>query len=347
MQIPSTPPPGLTLTLQPLAQAAPSQNTGLGLSLRPYQIVQASVVKGGLDKAELELGRHRFQALSKVPLSTGQRIQAQVMSTSPYIELRLMDRNALMLMFSSLHHMGQAFDLGGILSRIALNQSFFGQGWAQSLRQVLGRSAELLPSNGQQLSGKILASLTRFLGLDMERQIMRNNPDQAAARLKSALLALSRDQGQEQEVRQQAQRLVSHLELFQFCRIRMWEQGLNWLPLPLPFLKQGYLLWERGRGGADQEGDYKGQNLRLVLEMSSLGNLDLGLYYLPPGLKVIIGCESPEVAAVLESAQADFIRSITALPVLDCKVVLGADDPAQILLRLAVDDKEQVFQVRV
>jgi hypothetical protein len=193
----------------------------------------------------------------------------------------------------------------------------------------------------------MLSSLVKLLGLDVERQVVHNNADQAAARLKSALLALSRDQSQDQEVRQRADRLVSHLELFQLCRVRLWEQGLNWLPLPLPFLEQGYLVWDRKQGGEEGETSEPGQVLRMAVRMSSLGDLDVRLQQVGMGLRLGLSCSSQETASFLQEAKEELIQSVTSLPIVECSITLGAKDPSQILLDLAVDDGERVFEVRV
>ncbi len=347
MQVPSAPPPGITLTLQPAAQTAPTPSEGHILDLRPNQVVQATVVQGGLDKAELELGRHRFSAITKVPLSTGQNIKAQVISTQPQIELRLVDQSALMRMFVGLSRMGESFDLGQIMTRGALSRAFEGQPWAQSLRQALDQAARYSPADGSRLSGSLLSSLINLLGLDTERQVMHSNPDHAAARLKSALMALSQDKGQDQDVRQRAERLVSHLELFQLCRVRLWEQGLNWLPLPLPFLEQGYLVWDRNEDGESRAGTESEPVVRLVVQMSWLGDLDIRMQLTPQGLRLGLACARPETVSLLEGNREELLQSVTAVPVVQCSITLGAENPSKILLDLAVDDGERVFEARV
>jgi len=347
MQVPSAPPSGVTLTLQPAVQTAPTPNEGHILDLQPNQVIQATVVQGGLDKAELELGRHRFHAATKIPLTSGQSIKAQVVSTQPQIELRLVDQSALMRMFVALHRMSDSFDLGQIFSRAALSQAFEGRPWAQSLRQSLMQAARSSPADGSRMSGNLLSSLINLLGLDTERQVLDSNPDQAASRLKSALLALSRDQGQDQDVRQRAERLVSHLELFQLCRVRLWEQGLNWLPLPLPFLEQGFLVWEREQESEGEQSTAQGRVLRMVIKMSQLGDLDVRLQQVGQGLRVGLGCASRDTAAFLERFKEELVQSVTVLPIVECSITLGAEDPAQVLLDLAVDDGERVFEARV
>ncbi len=333
--------------MQPAVQTAPTSNEGQVLNLQPNQVVQATVVRGGLDKAELELGRHRFQAWTKVPLTTGQSIKAQVTATNPHIELRLVDQSALMRMFVALHRMSESFDLGRVLTQTGVHQALNGHAWGQSLRQALLQAAQSSPADGTQLTGTMLSSLIKLLGLDTERQVALSDPDQAAARLKSALLALGREQGQSQDVRQRAEALVNHLELFQLCRVRMAEQGLNWLPLPLPFLQQGYLVWHIDP--EDDTNDQAGQSgmLRMVLQMTHLGDLDLKLRPMHQGLRVGVACASQETASFLEDRKEELIHSVTALPVLECQISLGAKDPSRILLDMAVSEGERVFEARV
>jgi len=353
MQLPAAPPPGVTLTLQPAAQqhapAQVQQDVQL-LDLKPHQIVLASVVRGGLDKAELELGRQRFTAATRVPLSTGQRIQAQVVRTSPFIELRLVDQTALKGLFQSLHHLQSKFDLSGFLGLGSLSGLLEGHPRGSAMESSLQQAGSLLGQPGE-LEGGVLAGLVRLLGLDTEQLLAQGQTERAAATLKAALQALAQA-AQGEAAGERAEKLLEQIELFQLCRVRLAQLGKEWLPLPLPFLEQGYLVAERGgeQAGREQQGQEGGMEpwtIGLILRLQHLGAVTIHAAKTGAGLSLRVLCETREAAQQFEAARQELIDTVEALPVQNLQIGLGAEDPSQHLLQLIVPEGQRSFEAWV
>jgi hypothetical protein len=311
------------------------------LDLKPEQIIFASVVRGGLDKAELELGRQRFSAATKVPLSTGQLIQAQVVRTSPFIELRLIDRSALVRLLQALPNLRSGFDLSGLLGSIDPRAVLSGQSRCEQYAATLDQAEGLLAQAGEK--GQDLAGLLRFLGLDLENCLATGREEQAATRLKAALLALVQGQqgSQEQEPRQ-AQTLIDQLEAWQLCRWQLAQSGKEWLPLP--FFEQGYLLAERepGQDGAPQ--GQAGLNLDIFLELDRLGKLNIHINRSESGLSLRVLCETRQVARRLDLARQELTETVQVLPVKEIQIGLGAVDPTRHLLELIAPAGQRSFE---
>ncbi|ACV67934.1 flagellar hook-length control protein FliK [Desulfohalobium retbaense] len=354
MQLPAAPPPGVSITLQPAAQQQPvptnvQQDVQL-LDLKPYQIVLASVVRGGMDKAELELGRQRFTAVTRVPLTTGQRIQAEVVRTSPFIELRLVDQTALKNLFQALHHLQSKFDLSGFLGLDKLSSLLQGHSRGAEMESTLQQAGTLLGLGGSP-DANVLSSLLRLLGLDTEHRLAQGQADRAMATLKATLHTLAQA-GQGQEAGDRAEKLVDQLELFQLCRVRLAQLGKEWLPLPLPFLDQGYLVAERGadQSGQEQQGqedDIEPWTVGLFLQLQELGALNIHVVSQGGGINVRVLCETREAAHQFETARQELVDTVQALPVKKLQIGIGAEDPSQHLLRLIVPEGERSFEAWV
>ena len=357
MQLPAAPPPGVSIALQPAAQSHTSAQLQQDVQLpelKAYQIVRASVVNGGLDRAELELGRQRFTAVTRVPLSTGQSIQAEVVRTSPFIELRLLDQTALKHLFQSLQHLQSKFDLSGFLGLDKLAGFLQGHARGGQMEATLQQAGAQL-GQSSDLSGSLLAGLVRLLGMDTEQLLAQNQSERAAATLKAALQTLAQA-AQGQETGDRAEKLREQVELFQLCRVRMAQLGKEWLPLPLAFLEQGYLVAERGGGEggqeqAEQETDGAAEGdpwtVGLFLQLQELGALNIHGVNQGGGINVRILCETRDVVRQFEAARQEFVDMVQALPVQQLQIGIGAEDPSQHLLQLIVPEGERSFEAWV
>ncbi len=80
----------VNLFVQPTSQ--PLQTSELRqLDLRLEQIVRATVVEGGLDKAVLEMNHRQYRAEADKQLQVGQQLKLQVMQVQPRLEFRVLN----------------------------------------------------------------------------------------------------------------------------------------------------------------------------------------------------------------------------------------------------------------
>jgi hypothetical protein len=339
-------PPAVTISFAPQAVATQhGTHEGQSLNLRPHEIVQATVVQGGMDTVELELNRYRFMAHTRIPLRTGQRLQMQVQDTSPHVELKILNQTLLENLFQRLHLFGEKLDLVSRLQQIlgeaspsATSQSQASSNASHSLLQGLSQFAE-------RPDGNFLAALSGLLGLDTEALLGSEEQNNRVANLKTLLLHLL---GQQETSQQQDsnRNLLQHMELLQLCRARLHQDNVFFLPLPFPFLERGFALMER-RGGSspeNEEQEPEGYSISLCLRLQNLGALEVRMLYEEPQLLVRILCKEQEAADFFSGLKEQFKQEVQALRVQSLTVTTGGRDPDRILMEKVLPESEHFVE---
>jgi len=88
------------------------------LDLRLEQVVRATVVEGGLDKALLEMNHRHYRAQSDQQLQVGQQLTLQVLQTHPTLEMRVIKDPFAGRLGQLLPLLTQAYDWGKLLERL-------------------------------------------------------------------------------------------------------------------------------------------------------------------------------------------------------------------------------------
>lgn len=142
--------------LPPIASTSPpvqsstrpvSTSEGQPVELRPEQMVRAIVVKGGTERALLEINFRQFRAQSDLTLQAGQKLTLQVLQTQPTIELRVINDPLAGRLNQLLPLMSQPYDWSRLLD--VLQQRPLPPGLPQSTLQVYQQLQQLLQPNGQ------------------------------------------------------------------------------------------------------------------------------------------------------------------------------------------------------
>ena len=89
------------------------------VDLRPEQMVRATVVEGGLDRALLEMNHQRYRAQSGIELQAGQKLTLQVLQTHPTLELRVINNPLVERLGQLLPLLSQSYDWAGLTERLA------------------------------------------------------------------------------------------------------------------------------------------------------------------------------------------------------------------------------------
>ncbi len=320
--------------INPATAVVPVPREGREHDLRVDQIVQASVAEGGLEKVLLELGYRRFWADTRVPLKTGQKLALQVMETSPRLELRIVADPLLERLGQVLHLLGQKLDVAALLQ--VMVKPGPGQPASPALPAAEAFREALARLGGEDGGGpwrQLLQLFLQRLGLDLESLLSRGQGQEALLTLKAVLLEAAAAKGESRpELADQAQRLVQALELFQLCNLRLAQQGSWVLPLPLPFLEEGFLLVDGRRPGRDgeEEGPFL---LSLHLRLQQLGALRVDFLQDAQGVSLRFLCETPETASFMAECQEDLRRGLEGVPLAGLVFAAGAQAPVKALLQ--------------
>ncbi len=205
------------------------------------------------------------------------------------------------------------------------------------LQQLLSLTEELLrqdsPGKQGMPSGKELAQFINRLGTNLEQLLATGKQEEAAQTLKSALLEISHNFSENTKIQPRADQLTATIQLYQMLQIRLAGEALLFLPLPLSFLNQGYLLVEPDQ---KQEGEKRqmteNNKYSLHLNLEGLGNLKVDLQQQAGGMRLRFYAEDNEKAKFLSENRDDLQQWLTATTLESVQFLTGAGDPTKQLL---------------
>ncbi len=188
---------------------------------------------------------------------------------------------------------------------------------------------------GEVSSGAILQQLVDGLGLDMEKLLAKGDLHGAAQGLKFQLLRQMEEGGEQIEREMQASgakgsksveesglfrqageshQALQSINFLQILQANLDKQGLLALPLPLPFLEQGFLLMENHKEGENGgEGQDEGTRFSVLMKLSSLGNVRVDLLQTKESVYLRIHTESPEVTKLFQESQQELRAGLSPL----------------------------------
>ncbi len=213
------------------------------------------------------------------------------------------------------------------VQRQTLEGALMPQQWAQLEHLSTQMASDMSTSNS-----KFVLNLARMLGLDFEALLAKDQLDAANAGLKGTLTALKNHSEVAESVRETAAHMSQQLEVLQLCRLRLAQDGILFLPLPLEFIEQGYVLFEQqgqndsGADGAD------GHLVSLNLTLQQLGSMQVNLLFEQQALFVRIKCQDEATVTLVEEYCDELRESLQPFSIRSIQVVAGAQDPALTLL---------------
>ncbi len=322
-----------TAPVAPLAAWQPPRE-GRDHNLRMEQIVRAAVAEGGQDRVLLEFGQRRFWAETATPLKTGQTLTLQVAALAPRLELRVVEDPVAERLGRLLHLLGGKWPLPEVLGSLGGTELT-----AAGNTSVFAPLLALL-SAGQTPSGDALRELLAHF--DGSADPAKGEGE--AGVFRQALAAAHRQLSAAADPRaEDVVRLLQHLDLALLCQARLAQSGLDFFPLPLPFLEYGYLLAERRRPPREEETSGK---LSLHLTLTGLGHLRIDFLHEPQGLFLRFCCSSPQTLSFIAQFHTELTESFRQVP-LRVAFVAGAEDPVQTLVRSLLPAGAGVLNTRV
>jgi hypothetical protein len=196
---------------------------------------------------------------------------------------------------------------------------------------------ESMPTNNQQATGRQMEDFFSRLGINMERLLAENKPEEAARTLKFALLELSQQAGSTDKSTVSPDQLAKTLELYQLLQIRLANESLYFLPLPFSFLEQGYLLvdTDRSRGQSEavrDQASQTNQSIALHLQLEGLGNLQIDIHQKEDHVSLRFLTENAEKAKFVAEFREDLTQWITGGNLDSVQFLVGAKEPIKMLL---------------
>jgi len=330
--------------LTPTQAATPTE--GRQYDLQAGQLVNATVAEGGHSEVLLDLDRQRLRAQTQTPLQTGQKLRLLVVENKPQLILRLFQDNLLERLTHAVHLLDGKCELASALQQLSSQKGAGKLLPEKALTKLLDFFAPFRAASPETLSGKELQLLARHLGLTLEADLARGSSAVEPANLKSLLLATDRSGADHQaETAEQTEQLLQKLELFQLCNLRLARQGASLLPLPLPFLDNGYLVAERDASSDQERQPVK--KVSLYLSLQGLGDLRIDLLQESDGLFVRFTCDNGDKTSFLAEQEPELQTMLTALPL--CGASYGSDQGAlqTDLIRRILTEGDELLDARV
>ncbi len=238
--------------------------------------------------------------------------------------------------------LGQMMGLFEQLELAVAEQPIWPQDLRQIVQQVLGAMQPLLSEPEILIKSENLGIFSQLFGLNLEAELLRGKTRDALSSLKLALL------GERTELGPKGEEAIHRIELFQICRVRLAEQNLTFVPLPLPFLEEGFLLVEE-HNPKDQQEETEGKStqLSLHLRLSYLGNLRIDMLSEPSGMSLRFACEDQQRVNFLQSLNDQLQERLQDLNIRGTSFTTGAETPANVLLKKLLPAAHRVLDDRV
>ena len=234
--------------------------------------------------------------------------------------------------------------LEGLLSR--LQQLPQAPGTTQTLlpgfELIVSRLSRLVTQKSSSPQGGQLGFLSQLFGFYLETELLHGKRKDALASLKLSLLSLQKELGE--EVKEPLRRL----ELFQFCKAKLAEDQIQFLPLPFNELEEGYLLAEKQHGQDD--GDLAGEppvQISLSIRLSALGNIRIDMFYEKQGLYLRLAGENQEKMGYLQKCADELKEALKTIELYAVSFSADAQFPAQQLRERLLPDLSNILDARV
>ena len=313
------------------------------------QLLKAVVVEAsGNNRFVLDLGGTRQNVRSEAVLTPGQSLRLHVIRIEPQIELQIVTSPLNRLQGRSLTLLGQNIDLAGLMEKFQQQNPPLLTSLSATSRTTLVDFFSL-QQNGVEGKGGglVLKQLIDSLGLNLEQLLARNDTNGAAHTLKAALLEIAQSLTTFSDITETTAKILSTLELFQLAKLQVASDTQLILPLPLPFIDQGYLLIDQnGKDGGESDSAASENRFSLHLRVSALGNLQIDFLQNAEGLFIRFRAESQEKADFIAFFAEDLKNISRDIPLINISFSADAPDPIQDLIRRLVPVGEQILDTK-
>ena len=213
--------------------------------------------------------------------------------------------------------------------------------------QTLATAAEDTAINDPLLGTRVVDLLGRWLLSATVQPDRLATQDPSAKTALELLLGLFLRGGRDPAI-PEAKQGLHQLESLQQARNQLADQGAQLLPLPFPFLEEGYLLVEprSERNNTQQEGE-PATRLTLLLRLQRLGNLQISMLYDPQGMYLRFQCESETVRHFLQGCTSELGGRLGDIPLRSVSFSTGAEDPGAVVIRRASEGRSRGLDQRI
>lgn len=298
----------------------------------------------------LDLGTRKLLARGdSVTLKPGLSLALKVTTTHPVVELKILSAPLQQYLGRSLTAINQNInltELQGLLQQTPAKMIL--DTLSPATRDILQNfwMMQQPPPPGAE-GEKLLRQMIKTLGLHTESRLAAGTLANEPVSLKSALLEVIAKAGDNEDVKEAGKTLVATVEGFQLSQLRLAQDQTLILPLPFPFLDQGYLLIEQPTDQGE-EGDQRRnqQNFSLHLALSGLGDLQINFLLTPDGLWMRFNCDSQEKADFVGQYADELKAQLEDIPLQGLSFAATAGNPGAELIKKLMPKGQSLLNTR-
>jgi len=342
--------------LTPITALTPSADQGGGHQQTFGQrtigeILQATVLEArSSGQFILDFSGTPIPVNSEKNLSVGQFLQLQISQIIPQIELKILSEQNNLFSGKSLVNLRNNINVSALFSSLQLGNPSAFSSLSTTAAQLLNTFVpqDMLSLINSPQGGNYLQKIFNNLGMNFESLLAQGKPDLAKNTLKGALLEIvSRFQGNDR-ILKQAGNLLSTLELHQLAHIQLNNQNLLILPLPFPFLEQGYLLIDSDdKNDQSSQDSVEQQKFTLHLALTGIGNIRIDFLKNQDDIFIKLMFDTEEKAHFASQFSSRLENLLSSSPILSISFTHGAESPADSLVQKLLPDGESFINTKV
>ncbi|MBL4902505.1 hypothetical protein JYT85_00420 [Desulfocapsa sp. AH-315-G09] len=317
---------------------------------KPGQTFSATVLESaGNNKVYLDIFGDKILASSdKVTLSPGTRLNLEILSTKPLLELKIISRTPELFFGKTLTLLGKNLDISALFQSLNSLASPLPGKLSQASQAGIHSFYNLQQTHiGNKDGGALLKQLIDRLGLAPETVPAKDKGNAVGQTLKAALLEITSIVREGGAIADGANRLLGTLDVYQLAQLRLATENIFLFPLPLPFLANGYLLVEQDT--ESDKGLSESDTLRfsLHLTLEPLGNIEITFLQTKDGLYIRFSCESTDKKEFTSDFQNDLKEMISSTEVLGLSFTDTAGDAAGDLIQQLVPNGKTILDTKI
>ncbi len=341
-------PPTFIPPIGPTTSRSGDRNKGENF-LKPGQLLNAMVLETkGANRFLLDISGQHLTAESRAALTSGQTLQLQVVKTTPQIELKIVTSTPDQFFGRSITLLGKNIDLTELFQAFKQQTPSPTSTLPPPTRNILNNffalQQEILSDKN---GGTVIKRLIDQLGLGFESALARGDKAAAGGSLKAALLDIANIFQNVENIAESTTRLLTIIELFQLAQVHNQSDRQFILPLPLPFIEQGYLLVKYNDGNKYDDRDSNlEKRFSLHLTMAELGNIQIDLLKIEDALYIRFRTDSQEKADFVALFSEQLKNAVSGTGHINLSFSADAPDPITDLIRQLIPEGNSIINTK-
>ncbi len=290
----------------------------------------------------LNTDHQEFVIESTSQLAVGQKMTIQVIAVTPQLQFQIVPTVSLQQRIgTSLYLLTQQSKLFSQLSVFSETAEFKQLGESSTLTfQSIWKNFESIISNNYPNNSSVLGlqlrQIVKDLGLEMEAFFSNGKIKEATNTLKFSLLELSQTSTHGDSQFSSVNDLLQSIQLYQLLQLKLSTDFITFIPLPFPFLRQGFVLIDSWKEESDADSEHKPGSasplVSLHLQLEGLGNVQVDIRKTTDHLSVIFYTENAERAKFMSKFREELEQMVTTAPQCSVQFLVGAKEPIKVLL---------------